>query len=150
MGDKIYVDFTANDFEYCLHQILREIESYHEVIKEDLTMIVKRFSVDLKASTFFRKTQTRSKEKKIELIEVTHFLEWDDAKFMKWFENNQLNLNIYEYLSPCSYELFEKSFSLKRTAPEFFHSSLSKIDDVDFKSIARFSTYLDRLFLIKK
>jgi hypothetical protein len=47
MGDKIYIDFAKREFAECMRRLIGEIEPFHKIIKQDMSMIVKRFSVDL-------------------------------------------------------------------------------------------------------
>jgi hypothetical protein len=70
----------------------------------------------------------------------------DEGFAIKWFKENNLNMNILEELKPCNSSMLKQIYDMKCKAPEFYYQTLKEIKQVDIRSIVIFSECLENLF----
>jgi len=135
MGDKIFVNFTKYDFDECMRRLRKELISVSSPSSSSSTIQ----ALDIQSPIA---SAPPVADKKI--IDAC-----SSEQVKKWFLKYNLNMRIYERLSPdFNGELLRQLYELKRQAPEFYFRSLEKMlsNDEDLRSILNFTLQLTRLF----
>ena len=140
MGDKIFINFMKYEYDECIRRLKNELDSGLKKVKAvdnhaQKSHVNPDFSANLKDSS------SLNHQKNDYLIE-----EWTDIQVKNWFNENNLNLAIYNYLKPESGSILKQIYQMKSNATEFYYQLMSKIDLVKIHEVLKFSSCLDKLF----
>ncbi len=140
MGDKIFINFMKYEYEECIRRLKNELDSSLKKVKAVVNHSQKSH-VHPDLSTNLKDSSSLSHQKNDYLIE-----EWTDIQVKNWFNENNLNLAIYNYLKPESGSILKQIYQMKSNATEFYYQLMSKIDLVKIYEVLKFSSCLDKLF----
>lgn len=99
-----------------------------------------------------RKEKEKEKEKKEEskAIEVkSEELNWSEQQVENWMKETKINETIVKSLLPCDGQVLHQIYTMLKTNPEFYYSSMrnSGLNSLkDLKDVAYFSKELTNLF----
>ena len=140
MGDKIFINFMKYEYEECIRRLKNELDSGLKKVKAVVNHAqISHVHPDL--STNLKVSSSLNHQKNDHLTE-----EWTDVQVKNWFNENNLNLAIYNYLKPESGSILKQIYQMKSNATEFYYQLMSKIDLVKIHEILKFSSCLDKLF----
>lgn len=161
MGDKIFVNFMKYDFIECIRRLKNEINQHYkdEIVPANVTAVNISLTTSSISSTTVVAVKANNEPEK-----------WNKEKVKQWFEANEISKLILDHLDPCDGDIINQMFDMKLRAPEFFFQSMGKlkleltfidkfnfyvnilkgkIPGIDLRSIAKFSSCLDKLFAKK-
>lgn len=118
MSDKIFVNFSKYDFAECMKRLTNEIHSIKNKTLKNMTNNNKHDSVS----------------------------DWTELRVKAWFDQNALSLLIFGHFKPFNGKILKQMYDMKSKASDFYFQSLTKIENVEFNDVLKFSASLEDLF----
>ena len=105
--------------------------------------ILKDSSDDMSEDVIVKKS---SKKKTVSLTKKIKKRPLTEEQVKEWFVQNNLNMDIFEYFSPCNGEILKQLYEMKSSAPEFYYKAMHRIEENCLRSIVLFTARLSKLY----
>ncbi len=122
IGDKIFVNFTKYSFDESIRRLKNEIAYY---------IYPSSVLLDSKSKYSYNSNKVEK---------------WSEKETLEWFENNSLNMAIFDHLKPCNGAILKEMYYMKTYSSDFYYKSLREIENVRLNAIILFSASLEKLF----
>jgi len=164
IGDRILINFPKYEFDECLKQLRHEIKACQEELNitraaSETVTTTATLNPRADGESVSRRSSSashhhhhhtssgvsRHRRKSSSTLNAT-ILKWSELECKEWFNKNNINVNIYEYLQPCTGVVLNQIYDMKCNAPEFYYQAMSKTKNANMSSISLFTFYLSKLF----
>ena len=133
MGDKIFINFLKYSYEECIKRLKHEVNSHSPKQNQHKEAIVVKNNINLHSIP----PASLSK----------HPPSLTEAQVNELFLTNNIDQDIVSYLSPCEGLMLKQLYDMKKNDLPFYNQSLKSIsENINLKSILKFSTFLDKIF----
>ena len=141
MGTKIFVDVTKFDIDECISRISKELLS----VQRDLN---KHQEAEKGPKEDENTDSDESFQVEEPLKEELPPIDWNEERVDQWAQSIHLNKSIQRKVLPCNGKLLYQYYTIHKTVPEFFYTTICKTSDGDLglKELAVFSMELCSLF----
>jgi hypothetical protein len=137
MGDKIFINFLKYSYEECIKRLKHEVNSHLPKENQHIEPTV----VNLHS------TQTHLPASISKNPSVLSSERLTEAQVGELFISNNIDNDIVSYLSPCEGLVLKQLYDMKKNDLPFYNQSIKSIsDNINLKSILKFSTFLDKIF----
>lgn len=141
MSDKIFVNFIKYEFDECMRRLNHEIDSILGNTKKTSNQSSSSFPppIDSKNSGDASKLKEENKKN----------LDWSEAEVKEWFDENNLNILLFDYFKPMTGKILKELYEMKRNSSDLYFQSLKEIENIKFNMIMAFTACLEELFNAK-
>lgn len=145
LGTKIFVDVTKHDIDECVYRIVKELVNVQRDI--GFTNDQADFETEANELTGSPAEDASLNESSLSSNESPP-INWTEERVDQWAQAIHLNKSIQRKVLPCNGKLLYQYYSIHKSVPEFFYSTICKAPDEDLslKELAIFAMELCNLF----